>query len=226
LVAWINRWTLTARLYEPLWRHRSLGILTAGQYTTTRELATMRAWTAPLAGARALDLGCSAGLYARTLAAAGAEVSALDQSPAFLREAARLAAADGVAIELVLGDAHALPYRDGAFDLVAIGASLNEFADPPRAFREVARVLAPEGRVWLMYARRAHGLGGLLQTLMRPATLRFPDPLEVDTYASDAGLTLVRSEIRGPVALALYRRGAPMVVRSAGERVVRPASTS
>jgi ubiquinone/menaquinone biosynthesis C-methylase UbiE len=225
LVAWVNRWPLTARLYEPLWRHRSLGILTAGHYSTARELATMCAWGGPLAGARVLDLGCSAGLYARTLAAAGAEVSALDQSPAFLREAARLALAAGVAFELVQGDAHALPYPDGAFDLVVVGASLNEFADPPRAFREVARVLAPEGRLWLMYARRARGVGGMLQGLMRLATLRFPDPMEVDSYADDAGLTKVRSEVRGPVALALYRRGAANVVRSAGERAARPVGT-
>ena len=220
IAGWINRWPLTARLYEPLWRHRSLSILTAGGFSTARELATMLQWTKPLTGVRVLDVGCSAGLYARTLATHGAQVSALDQSLPFLREAGQLARASGVEIELVQGDAHALPFADRTFGVVVVGASLNEFADPVRAFTEMARVLEPGGRLWLMYARRARGLGRALQSLLALGTLRFPDPSEVDAWAAAAGFARVRSEERGPVALALYALGPISVVRGPGERAV------
>ncbi len=205
--AWLNALAPTARAYEPLWRHRSVGLLSRGAFTTARELATMRAWLSPIDGRDVLDLGCSAGLYARTLTADGARVHALDASLAFLREAKRLAERDGVALTLVHADAHALPYEDGGFDAVAVGATLNEFADPERALAEVARVLRPGGRAWFMYAARGGGPGRAVQALMGLGGLRFPDPAEVDGWATNAGLTPIRSERRGPVVMALYGRG-------------------
>ena len=206
--AWLNALAPTARAYEPLWRHRSVGLLSRGAFTTARELATMRAWLSPLEGRDVLDVGCSAGLYARTLTADGARVHALDASLAFLREAKRLAERDGVALTLVHADAHALPYENGGFDAVAIGATLNEFAAPQRALAEITRVLRPGGRAWLMYAARAGGPGRAVQALMGLGGLRFPDPLAVDAWAEEAGLTPIRSEQRGPVVMALYGRGA------------------
>jgi len=204
----VNGWRLTATAYEPLWRHRSLGLMTRGAFTTARELAQLRSWTAPVTGLDVLDVGCSAGLYARTLAADGARVHALDASRAFLVEAGRLAAGEGVALTLAWGDAHALPYRDGAFDRVVVGATLNELAEPARAVAEVARVLREGGRAWFMYATRAGPLGRPLQALLGLGGLRFPDPAELDAWAAAAGLVPIRSDRRGPVQMTLYGRGA------------------
>jgi ubiquinone/menaquinone biosynthesis C-methylase UbiE len=202
----VNDLRLTARLYEPLWRMRSLALLTRGAFDTRRELAKLLAWLAPLPGALVLDVGCSAGLYARTLARAGARVHALDRSVAFLRETARLAAREGVDLTLVRADAHALPYPDATFDAVALGATANEFADPERAWREVGRVLRPGGRAFCMVAQRGRGPGRWLQAALRAATLRFPTPEALDALAAHGGLTLVRREERGGIVLALYRR--------------------
>jgi SAM-dependent methyltransferase len=47
----------------------------------------------------------------------------------------------------VVGDALALPVRDGAFDLAVAGFVLNHLPDPTRAAREMARVVRPAGRV-------------------------------------------------------------------------------
>jgi SAM-dependent methyltransferase len=203
----VNGWRLTARAYEPLWRLRSLGLLTWGAFSTARELAALRLWLAPLAGTDALDVGCSAGLYARTLAAEGARVHALDASAAFLVEAGARAAAAGVAPTLVRGDAHALPYQGGSFDRVAVGATLNELSDPAGAVAEIARVLRPGGRAWFMYVRRAAPAGRPLQALLRLGGLRFPEPTDLDAWATAVGLQPIRSERRGPVVLALYGRG-------------------
>jgi SAM-dependent methyltransferase len=222
----LNAWRLTTRAYEPLWRHRSVGILTRGAFSTARELATLRAWTAPHAGSMALDLGCSSGLYARTLAAAGAHVHALDASRAFLLEAGRRATAEGRALTLVQGDAHALPYRPATFDLVALGATLNELAEPERAVAEVGRVLRPGGRAWFMYVARAGRLGRPLQAVLGLGGLRFPDPVELDAWAAAAGLVAIRAERRGPLVIALYGRGAgapPVALSAPGTGWVGPS---
>jgi ubiquinone/menaquinone biosynthesis C-methylase UbiE len=58
---------LTAALYEPLWRKRSLSIITLGTFTVERELELMLEWLQPHPNQVILDAACSAGLYARTL---------------------------------------------------------------------------------------------------------------------------------------------------------------
>ncbi len=218
---WLNGWTLTARVYEPWWRQRSLELLTRGATTTARELTTLQAWlakalgpgaealpSAPLTGRRVLDVGCSSGLYTRTLAAAGADVVALDASRAFLLEARRRATAAGLDPVFVEADAHALPFVDDAFDAVVLGATLNELGDPERALAGFARVLRPGGVLWLMYVDRARGLARAGQAAGERVGLRFPDPVAVDGWAHAAGLTPWRSEARGPVRFASYRLGA------------------
>ena len=226
---WVNDLAPTAWAYEPLWRHRSLAILTLGAATTAHELRTLRSWLtatlgtgaadapSPLAGRRVLDVGCSAGLYARTVADAGAEAFALDASAAFVRAGRRRAERSGLAITWVRGDAHALPFRDGAFDAAVVGATLNELGDPARAWHELGRVVREAGLVWAMYVRQASGAGRALQWLLERGGLRFPAPEAVDARAAAAGFAPLRRAEHGPVVMALYRKGAgapPLAVSS------------
>jgi SAM-dependent methyltransferase len=53
-------------------------------------------------------------------------------------------------LALLRGDATALPFVDGAFDGVCCFAALHLFADPLAGLDEMARVLAPGGRIALM----------------------------------------------------------------------------
>src|SRR5436189_148078 len=72
---------------------------------------------------------------------------ALDVSAAQLRAAARIDARSGTAVPAVLGDAGALPFGDGSFDLACSAYGALQFAgDPALVHREVARVLRPGGR--------------------------------------------------------------------------------
>jgi ubiquinone/menaquinone biosynthesis methyltransferase len=71
----------------------------------------------------------------------GAEVVALDFSPKML-DAGRHKAP---AAKVVVGDAMALPFEDGAFAAVVCGFGVRNFADPVRGAREVLRVLRPGG---------------------------------------------------------------------------------
>ena len=98
----------------------------------------------PLAGARVLDLGTGTGVASEVLSAAGARPIGLDLAPAMLayQQAHR---PSGVA-----GDAHALPFRDGAFDAVISTFGVMFAADHAAAARELARVCRPGGRLALI----------------------------------------------------------------------------
>ncbi len=92
-------------------------------------------------GARVLDLGCGTGRLGALLAGR-ARVVGLDVSHAMLaRASARARSPAG----LVQGSAFRLPFPDASFDAVASGFVLRNLHDLGRAFREMARVMAPEG---------------------------------------------------------------------------------
>ena len=88
--------------------------------------------------ARVLDLGTGTGRVARVVAELwpDANVVGADLSPGMIDEARRL----GGPVHYDVADASALPYDDGAFDLVTL-SNMIPFFD------EVARVTAPGGSV-------------------------------------------------------------------------------
>jgi ubiquinone/menaquinone biosynthesis C-methylase UbiE len=95
----------------------------------------------PPPGRATLDLGCGEGRVARDLAHRGHRVTGIDASPTLLR-LAREAQPDG---EYLIGDAAALPFDDGSFDLVVAFNTLMDIDDMPGAVREAARMLEPGG---------------------------------------------------------------------------------
>jgi len=95
---------------------------------------------------RALDLCCGTGAALRTLTGVADVAIGVDFSPGMLATArAHLAGHDA---HLVRGDARALPFAEGTFDLVVTFGAMGHFepAVQPALFAEVARVLAPGGR--------------------------------------------------------------------------------
>ena len=203
-----NFWPLTAAVYEPLWRMRSLSLLTGGSFSTARELELMLSWLKPRPGERILDAAASAGLYARTLLThtPELEVHTLDFSVAFLKKARAYAERDRVRPVLVQADVRALPYRDSVFDALVCGGSLNEFTDLTQTLTEFARVLKPGGKMWQMYLTAAQSLTGRLgQGVIKLSGLRFIDPEKLEQQAQKIGFGLEQAQYRGPVALALFR---------------------
>ena len=90
-----------------------------------------------------LDVGCGAGFLANYLAERGHRVIGLDASDESLAEGARHDRTGTVDYEH--GDALALPYIDGNFDVVCAMDFLEHVEEPERAIAEAARVLAPGG---------------------------------------------------------------------------------
>jgi ubiquinone/menaquinone biosynthesis methyltransferase len=96
------------------------------------------------AGQRALDLAAGTGDIAFALASRGAHVVALDVTHRMLQlaKAKRPAAA---AVTFVTGDMMALPFPDGAFDLVTTGYGIRNVPVIEPAIAEIRRVLRPGG---------------------------------------------------------------------------------
>ena len=116
-------------------------------------LDAMLTRAAPSGGERVLDVGCGAGHTALAFAKHVAQVVALDMTQEMLDQSARLAKQRGLAnIAFRHGFAEALPFPDGAFDIVTSRFCAHHYADPARATREAARVLRSGGRYLLVDA--------------------------------------------------------------------------
>jgi demethylmenaquinone methyltransferase/2-methoxy-6-polyprenyl-1,4-benzoquinol methylase len=100
-------------------------------------------------GERALDLCCGTGDIALGLQAAGADVTGLDFSPAMLAVAERRAAGR-LRLQFMTGDAMALPFPDGSFEIVTVGYGLRNLASWERGVEEMARVARPGGRLLVL----------------------------------------------------------------------------
>ena len=98
------------------------------------------------AGDRVLDLATGTGDLAELAAARGAHVVAVDFAGEMLRNARRR----GIPAALVQADAERLPLADGSATVAVCGFALRNFVSLPDIFRELARVLAPGGRIALI----------------------------------------------------------------------------
>ena len=100
-------------------------------------------------GERVLDVACGNGNAALAAARRFARVTGVDYVPALLARAGSRATADGVPLELREGDAEALPFSDGAFDVVLSTFGVMFAPDQDRAARELLRVCRHGGRIGL-----------------------------------------------------------------------------
>jgi SAM-dependent methyltransferase len=96
------------------------------------------------AGARVLEVGSGLGILAEAVAAAadGVQVDGVELSPEQIAAAAR-----APRVTYRQGDAHALDFPDGSFDLVYARYLLEHVSNPEQVVGEMRRVVRPGGRV-------------------------------------------------------------------------------
>lgn len=114
---------------------------------TTPAAARLVKFAKVRAGQELLDVGCGTGVAAITAARIGARVRGVDLTPELLERARDNARLANVEIEFTEGDAEALPFDHGAFDVV-----LSQFGHmfaprPDVAVAEMVRVLKPGGMI-------------------------------------------------------------------------------
>jgi 2-polyprenyl-6-hydroxyphenyl methylase/3-demethylubiquinone-9 3-methyltransferase len=105
----------------------------------------------PLAGKRAADVGCGAGLLAEPLARLGAEVTGVDAAPENIAAARLHAEGQGLAIDYRVGGVETLAQKH---DLVTSLEVIEHVRDPRGFARGLAEALAPEGLLILSTPNR------------------------------------------------------------------------
>lgn len=151
----------------------------------------------PLAGRRALDVGCGAGLLAEPLARLGAQVTAIDAAPE------NIGAARAHAEQVVL----TIDYRAGGiedlgeerFDLVTAMEVIEHVTDPAAFVAGLARALAPGGLLVMSTPNRT-ALSRVTMVGLAEATGAIPRgthdwhkflaPDELAALLAEAGLTV------------------------------------
>jgi len=151
----------------------------------------------PLAGRRAADVGCGAGLLAEPLARLGAEVTGLDAAPENVAAAREHALGQGLAIDYKVGSVEAL--EPAAYDLVTSLEVVEHVADPRAFLHGLAAALRPGGLLILSTPNRT-ARSRLLLILVGEGTGRIPrgthdwekflPPEELIALLADAGLVV------------------------------------
>ncbi len=98
-------------------------------------------------GQELLDVACGTGNASLPAAEAGAKVTGLDLTPKLLAVARERAAAAGVDVEFVEGDAENLPFDAASFDRVVSVFGVMFAPDQQRGADELVRVARPGGRI-------------------------------------------------------------------------------
>ena len=136
-----------------------------------------------------LDVGCGSGGLLLDHAAHVRFVAGLDVSEIQVRMARRRLAeriAPGTA-EIALGDASALPWKDGRFSVATSINALKFVPDPEGALREIHRVLRPGGRAVLTMGEAEEPPAGSPETYVNDLRERQWSDAAAQRLMEDAG---------------------------------------
>jgi ubiquinone/menaquinone biosynthesis C-methylase UbiE len=127
------------------------------------------------AGWRVLDVATGSGNAAIAAARLGCTAVGVDYVPALLERGRERAAAEGLDIELVEGDAEALPFADDSFDAVTSVFGSMFAPDHAKAAAELLRVTRPGGTI----ALASWAPDGFIGDLFRTTAAHVPPPAGV-----------------------------------------------
>jgi ubiquinone/menaquinone biosynthesis C-methylase UbiE len=150
------------------------------------ELFELLVREADLVGRRVLDVGCGTGRVAAALHERGSRVWGVEPSA----EMAARARARGVNVKVAR--AEQLPFKEGWFERAVLWLVVH-LVDRPAVFGELARVLAPDGRIAIATFDPEHFsryyLNRLFPSLERIDRARFPEPSQLVAELQAAGFS-------------------------------------
>lgn len=123
-------------------------LLSRQGYDTCRDYVNTPAFLAALpevTGLRGLDIGCGEGTNTRQVAQRGADLTALDYSPTFIRHAAQTEREQPLGVRYLIASATDLPFADGTFDFATSFMCLMDIPETARVLQEAYRILKPAG---------------------------------------------------------------------------------
>jgi ubiquinone/menaquinone biosynthesis C-methylase UbiE len=164
---------LVKRVQQQMWSTGDFAVLATG-IVITGELLCESLDVSP--GQQVLDVACGSGNAAISAARRAAIVTGLDYVPALLDRARERAAAERMEIAWVEGDAEALPFEDGSFDVVLSTFGAMFAPDQHQAADELTRVCRPGGRIGMANWTPAGFVGQMFITIFKHA----PPPVPID----------------------------------------------
>jgi len=156
-----------------------------GELVAADQARVLASFVGDVRGRRVLDVGTGTGRAALLLARGGAQVTAVDASDAMLAIARQRAAAEGLAVDWQIRDAHALGFPDRSFDTVVCLRVLMHTPQWRRCVDELCRVA---GRLVVVDFPSAAGFASL-ESIARRAVQRLgarTEPYRVFRYATIA----------------------------------------
>ena len=103
----------------------------------------------------------------------GVQMTAVDLTPGMLLFAQQHAQTLGIAADLRLGDIQALDFPDKSFDTIVGTCVFCSVPDPVRGLHELARVVKPDGRIFLLdHVRIDRPIIGTLMDGLNPLIVR------------------------------------------------------
>lgn len=104
-----------------------------------------------LAGARVLEVGAGRGGKGMAYACVGIKVTSLDVDILALETGANIARARGIPVRYLVADGACLPFPAEHYDAVLLDSVIEHTSDPYGILKECARVLKPQGIVFVVF---------------------------------------------------------------------------
>ena len=154
-----------------------------------------------LRGARVLDVGCGGGLLSESLAAAGADVTAIDLAPGLLKVARLHGLESGVQVDYRQSSVEALAAEmPAAFDAITCMEMLEHVPDPGSVLQACASLLKPGGHLFVSTLNRTPAAFALaivgaeyIARMLPRGTHQYRDfirPSELGAWLRESGLQL------------------------------------
>jgi len=150
---------------------------------------------APQAGERALDIGCGTGALliplARAVAPNGRAIG-IDAAPTMVARSDEEAAAAGVNVEVLVGDAQAPDFPPASLDVVGSSLVLFFLADPVAALAAWRELLIDAGRVGIStfgpFSEPWRSVEAVFNAFLPPTDANPRAPAAANPFASDEGV--------------------------------------
>jgi SAM-dependent methyltransferase len=146
-------------------------------------------------GTRVLDVACGTGNLAIPAARAGAVVTGIDIAPNLVGQARVRARSEGLDVQFDEGDAEALPYEDGSFDLVMSMWGAMFAPRPDVVTHELTRVCRSGGQI----AMANWTLRGFIGQMFKAVVKHAPPPAEMVSPILWGDEEVVRQRFGGSV---------------------------
>ncbi len=163
---------------------------------------------------RSLDIGCGTGELATRLARRGWQTIGLDLCEPMLHRAKRKLNGEAARVRLTVGDSEHLPFAGGTFGAITCANSFHHYPHQEAVLREMRRVLAPGGKLFLADGWPDHFLGRIIYDLVitraEGGNVRHCESNEIRAMFGRVGFKeVVQKRIHSPFPILLTIGSAP-----------------